>query len=45
MTTTFDALERELSLQQLQELTVTIGYYMTVSRFLETFEIEIEEAG
>ena len=42
---TFDALESELSLQQLQELTITIGFYMTVSRYLETFGIEIEGAG
>jgi hypothetical protein len=24
------------------ELTLTIGFYMTVSRFLENFEVEIE---
>jgi alkylhydroperoxidase family enzyme len=40
---TFDALESVLSPQQLQELTVTIGFYMAVSRYLETFGIEIEE--
>jgi 4-carboxymuconolactone decarboxylase len=40
---TFDALQSELSLQQLQELTITIGFYMAVSRFLETFAIEIEQ--
>lgn len=27
-----------------QELTVTIGYYMMVSRFLETFDVDIEGA-
>ena len=42
---TFDALESQLSLQQLQELTITIGFYMAVSRYLETFGIEIEDAG
>ena len=26
-----------------QELTLTIGYYMMVSRFLETFDVDIEE--
>ena len=42
---TFNALKARLSLQQLQELTVTIGYYMTVSRFLETFDVDIEQPG
>lgn len=27
----------------LQELSITIGYYMMVSRFLETFEVDIED--
>ena len=27
----------------LQELTITIGYYMMVSRFLETFDVDIED--
>ena len=40
---TFDPLHEQLSLQQLQELTMTIGYYMAVCRFLETFGVEIEE--
>jgi 4-carboxymuconolactone decarboxylase len=39
---TFEPLRARLPLQQLQELTVTIGYYMTASRFLETFDIDIE---
>ena len=39
---TFEAVRARLSLQELQELTVTIGYYMTASRFLETFDIDIE---
>ncbi|MDE1172506.1 MAG: carboxymuconolactone decarboxylase family protein [Parvibaculaceae bacterium] len=42
---TFKPLERHLSPRQLQELTITIGYYMMVSRFLETFDVDIEEAG
>jgi hypothetical protein len=34
-----------MPVRQLQELTVVIGYYMTVSRFLESFGIEIEGEG
>jgi hypothetical protein len=34
-----------LSLQEVQELTVTIGFYMMVCRYLETFGIEIEPPG
>jgi alkylhydroperoxidase family enzyme len=39
---TFKPLQQHLSVQELQELTITIGYYMMVSRFLETFDVEIE---
>jgi 4-carboxymuconolactone decarboxylase len=39
---TFQPLAARLSLQELQELTVTIGYYMTACRFLETFDVDIE---
>jgi alkylhydroperoxidase family enzyme len=39
---TFGGVVGTLSLREVQELTVTIGYYMLVSRFLETFGIEIE---
>ena len=42
---TFKPLSERLSLQEMQELTVTIGYYMMVSRYLETFDIDIEQAG
>ena len=42
---TFDALRSRLSLQELEELTVTIGFYMAVSRYLETFGVDIEEPG
>jgi alkylhydroperoxidase family enzyme len=42
---TFDPLLKALGPKALQELTVTIGFYMTVSRFLETFDVEIEETG
>ena len=41
---TFEPLRAALSPQELQELTVTIGYYMTACRFLETFEIDLEDA-
>lgn len=40
---TFEPLRQALSLQELQELTVTIGFYMAVSRYLETFGVDIEE--
>jgi 4-carboxymuconolactone decarboxylase len=39
---TFAAARARLSVQELQELTVLVGYYMTVSRFLETFGVELE---
>lgn len=41
---TFEPLKRRLGHKALQELTLTIGYYMMVSRFLETFDVDIEEA-
>lgn len=41
----FKPLVERLSLQEMQELTVTIGYYMMVSRFLETFDVDIEQPG
>ena len=41
---TFQPLAARLSVQELQELTVTIGYYMTASRFLESFDVDIEGA-
>ena len=40
---TFNPLRDALGPKALQELTVTIGFYMLVSRFLETFDVEIEE--
>ena len=42
---TFKPLNEKLSLQEMQELTITIGFYMMVSRYLETFSIEIEPSG
>jgi len=41
---TFDPLLAALSVQEMQELTVTIGFYMLVSRYLETFGVDIEQA-
>ena len=41
---TFAPLAARLSVQELQELTVTVGYYMMASRFLETFDVDIEGA-
>ncbi len=40
--TTFRPLEERLGYKALQELTLAIGYYMMVSRFLETFDVDIE---
>lgn len=40
---TFNALRKHLSDQEMQELTLTIGFYMMTSRFLETFDVDIEE--
>jgi 4-carboxymuconolactone decarboxylase len=40
---TFEPLRKRLGYKALQELTITIGYYMLVSRFLETFDVDIEE--
>ena len=42
---TFQPLVERLPVRQLQELTVAIGYYMTASRFLENFDIDIEGEG
>lgn len=41
---TFDPLCQALGYKQMQELVITIGYYMMVSRFLENFDVEIEPA-
>jgi alkylhydroperoxidase family enzyme len=42
---TYGAVARRLDANQIIELTVTIGYYMMVSRFLETMGVEIEPPG
>lgn len=39
---TFEPLRARLSAQELQELVVAIGFYMAVSRYLETFGVEVE---
>ncbi|MHB8530812.1 MAG: carboxymuconolactone decarboxylase family protein [Caulobacteraceae bacterium] len=39
---TFEPLKGRLGFKALQELTIAIGYYMLVSRFLETFDVDIE---
>lgn len=41
---TYKPLSEKLSHQEMQELTITIGYYMMVSRFLETFDVDLEPA-
>jgi 4-carboxymuconolactone decarboxylase len=40
---TFNPLQEHLSVAELQELTLTIGFYMMTCRFLETFDIDIED--
>ncbi|MFV0306321.1 MAG: carboxymuconolactone decarboxylase family protein [Desertimonas sp.] len=40
---TFEPLRQRLPAQELQELVITIGFYMAVSRYLETFGVDIEE--
>lgn len=39
----FNTVRARLGDKALQELTITIGYYMLVSRYLETFDVDIEE--
>lgn len=41
---THDALARLLSPQELVELVLAIGFYMTVARVMQTFEIDLEAA-
>ena len=40
---TWAPLAARLSHQEMQELTLTIGFYMMVSRFLETFDVDLED--
>ena len=42
---TYGAVARHLDPNQMIELVVTIGYYMMVSRFLETMGVELEDPG
>ncbi len=39
---TFEPLAKRLSVKALSELTMAIGFYMMVSRFLETFDVDLE---
>jgi alkylhydroperoxidase family enzyme len=39
---TFEPLRAALTTKALAELTIAIGYYMMVSRFLETFDVDLE---
>ena len=41
---TFASLARQIGHDRIAELTIAIGYYMTVSSFLETFGVDIEPA-
>ena len=38
----FEAVRAGLTDHQLQDLTMTIGFYMMVSRYLRTFDVEVE---
>jgi hypothetical protein len=40
----FGPLCARLGYQKLEELTVAIGFYMMFCRFLETFDVDLEEA-
>jgi len=42
---TFQALQASLDDQEQMELTVTIGFYVMVSAFLRTYDVDIEDAG
>ena len=42
---TFDPIVKALGYRQAQELVITIGFYMLVSRFLENFDVDIEAKG
>ena len=42
---TFDALSIHFNHRQLNEAVLTIGFYMMVCRYLENFEIELEDEG
>jgi 4-carboxymuconolactone decarboxylase len=40
---TFVPLLEQLSSREVQELVITVGYYLAVSRFLETFDVDVED--
>ena len=41
---TFSEAQAEFSSQEIAELVITIGYYMMIARFLETLDVDGEEA-
>jgi alkylhydroperoxidase family enzyme len=41
---TFDAIRKFLSEQEIAEATLLIGYYMMTARFLETLEVDLDDA-
>lgn len=41
----FDEVQRALGIRGVQELVLTVGFYMMVSRYLENFEVDIEPPG
>ncbi len=41
---TYAPLAASLTVHEMQELVVNIGFYMMVSRFLETFDVDLESA-
>lgn len=40
---TFEPLRAALSYKELQEVVMAVGYYMALCRFLETFDVDIED--
>lgn len=40
---TFNPLLDDFSIKEIQELTLTVGFYMMTCRFLETFDVDIED--
>jgi 4-carboxymuconolactone decarboxylase len=40
---TFAPLLEQLSVREVQELVLTVGYYLAVCRFLETFDVDVED--
>jgi 4-carboxymuconolactone decarboxylase len=42
---TFKPIIKSLSIREVQELVLAVGYYMLVCRFLETFDVDVEGEG